>query len=98
MRKRTIDVSDIEILNILAGHGELTNKELSNKIGLSEGPTLVMVQNLWERGVIITYAAQINFRFFGYNKLYFIRIEVTDTDADDLKQRLSISRYIIIPV
>ena len=44
MKKKQIDVTDIEILNILTEHAELNNKELANKIGLSEGPTLVRVQ------------------------------------------------------
>jgi len=60
VKKKTIDVTDIEILNILAGHAELTNKELANKIGLLEGPTLVRVQNFWERGIIKSYGAIIN--------------------------------------
>jgi DNA-binding Lrp family transcriptional regulator len=96
MKKKTIDVQDIAILNILAEHAELNNKDLAARIDLSEGSTLVRVQNLWKRGVIKSHAAQINFRFFGYNKFYFIRVEVTDTDADELKHRLSISRYMII--
>jgi DNA-binding Lrp family transcriptional regulator len=46
MKKKTIDVQDIKILNILNEHAELNNKELSSMIGLSEGLTLVRVQNL----------------------------------------------------
>jgi Lrp/AsnC family transcriptional regulator, leucine-responsive regulatory protein len=96
MKKKTIDVTDIEILNILAGHAEINNKELANKIGLSEGPTLVRVQNFRERGIIKSYKAHINLEFFGYSKLYLMRLEVTDTNADEMKQRLLLSRFIII--
>lgn len=98
MKKKTIDVQDIEILNILAEHAELNNKELAARIDLSEGPTLVRVQNLWERGIIKSHIAHINYQFFGYNKLYLIRLEVTDTYAEELKQRLSVSRYMIVIV
>lgn len=50
MKKKQIDLLDIAILNILNEHAELNNKQLSEKIGLSESPTLVRVQNLWGRG------------------------------------------------
>ena len=96
MKKKTIDVQDIENINILTEHAELNNKELAARIDLSEGPTLVRVQNLWERGIIKSHTAHINYQFLGYNKFYLIRAEVSDTDADELKQRLAISRYMII--
>jgi DNA-binding Lrp family transcriptional regulator len=96
MKKKQIDHQDIIILNILMQNAELTNKRLSEIIDLSEGPTLVRVQKLWERGIIKSYAALINLPFFGYDKFYFIRVEVSDTEADELRQRFSLSRYIII--
>jgi DNA-binding Lrp family transcriptional regulator len=96
MKKKTVDVTDIEILNILTGHAEFSNKELASRIGLSEGSTLVRVQNLRERGVIKSYAALINFPFFGYSRYYLIRAEVSDVNAEELKQRFIQSRYIII--
>jgi DNA-binding Lrp family transcriptional regulator len=96
MKKKTIDAMDIEILNILSEHAELTNKELSNKIGLSEGPTLVRVQRLWGRGIIKSYGAIINYQYFGYIKFFLIRLEVADFDAPQLKERFLSSRYIVI--
>lgn len=60
-----------------------------------EGPTLVRVQNLWERGIIRSHTARINYQFLGYNKFFLIRVEVSDTAADELRQRLLISRYTI---
>lgn len=96
MKKKTIDVQDIEILNILAEHAELNNRELSSTIGLSEGPTLVRVQNLWERGAIKSYSAMINHKLFGYGRFYLIRIETSDINAEELKGRFSLSRFIIV--
>ncbi len=98
MKKKTIDAIDIEILNILAGQAQVHNKELANKIGLSEGPTLVRVQKLWERGAIKSHRAIINFRLFGYVKAYLVQIEISDIEADELKQRFSLSRFIIVLV
>jgi DNA-binding Lrp family transcriptional regulator len=65
-------------------------------IGLSEGPTLVQMQNLWEKGVIQSYRANINYQMFGYNKFYLFSVEVLDIGADELKQRFLMSRFIII--
>lgn len=96
MKKKQIDVKDIEILNVLTEHAEPNNKELAARIGLSEGSTLVRVQNLWERGVIKSHTALINYQFFGYSKFYLLRLEVTDNNAEELKQRLSSIRNIII--
>jgi len=96
MKKKIIDVQDIEILNVLAEHAELNNKELSTKIGLTEGPTLVRVQNLWKRGIIKSFAAVINFQLFGYSKLFLIRVEVSHNDAEELRERFSLNRYIIV--
>jgi DNA-binding Lrp family transcriptional regulator len=56
----------------------------------------VRIQNLWERGIIKSYGAIINLQFFGYSKFYLIRVEVSDYSAVELKQRLSLNRYIII--
>jgi DNA-binding Lrp family transcriptional regulator len=98
MKKKTIDVQDIKILNILAEHAELNNKELSAAIGLSEGPTLVRVQNLWEKGFIKSCSAQINLQLFGYNKFYLIRAEVSETGSEAMKERFSSNRFITVLV
>jgi DNA-binding Lrp family transcriptional regulator len=96
MKKKTIDLQDISILNILTDHAELNNKELSGVIGLSAGPTLVRMQNLWEKGVIRSYEANINYQLFGYSKFSLFRVEVLDNGADELKERFLMSRFIII--
>jgi DNA-binding Lrp family transcriptional regulator len=96
MKKKQIDATDIEILNILSEHAEVTNKQLSATIGLSEGPTLVRVQNFWQRDVINAYQALINYQIFGYNRYYLIRAEISDNSATELKQRFMSNRHIII--
>ena len=65
MKKKQIDHQDIIILNILMQNAELTNKRLSEITDLSEGPALVRVQNLSERGITKSYAALSNLSFFG---------------------------------
>jgi DNA-binding Lrp family transcriptional regulator len=66
MKKRDIDAKDIEILNILKEDANVTNKDLAQKLHLSEGPTLVRVQNLFKKGVIKRYVAEPNYGYFGY--------------------------------
>lgn len=95
MKKKQIDLLDITILNILIEHAELNNKQLSEKIGLSEGPTLVRVQNLWGRGILKSFRADISYEHLGYTKFYFIRAEVSDSEAPELKRRLHLNPYVV---
>lgn len=65
-RKSTIDAKDIEILNILQSEGAINNKDLANKIGLSESPTLTRVNNLIGKGFITSFIACVDLQKFGY--------------------------------
>jgi len=67
MRKKSIDEKDIEIINILQRDATLTNKDLSEKVDLSQGPTLTRVKILFEKKVFIGYNALIDYNYFGYS-------------------------------
>lgn len=95
MKKKQIDLQDITILNILTEHAEFNNKQLSEQIGLSEGPTLVRVQRLWERGIVKSHEAIINYPYFGYTRYFCIRVEISATEAPKMKMRFLLNRYII---
>jgi DNA-binding Lrp family transcriptional regulator len=96
MKKKQIDLQDIVILNVLIKNAEISNKDLSRTLSLSEGPTLVRVQNLWKKGILKAFGAFINYQYFGFDKYYLIRLVILDTDADELKHRLYLNRYIIL--
>ena len=95
MKKKQIDLQDIAILNILTEHAELNNKQLSERIGLSEGPTLVRVQKLWGKGILKAHSAIVDYQFFGYTRFFCIRIEISAVEAHKLKLRFLLNRYII---
>ena len=73
MRKKTVDKIDIQIINLLQRNANLTNKEIAEKINLSESNTLVRVRKLIENEIIGERKYEINFAFFGY-KFEFITI------------------------
>jgi DNA-binding Lrp family transcriptional regulator len=95
MKKKQINLQDITIQNIIAEHAELNNKQLSERIGLSEGPSLVRVQRLWERGIVKSHEAIIYFPYFGYTRYFCIRAEISATEAPKMKMRFLLNRYII---
>jgi len=95
MKKKQIDLKDIAILNILTEHAELNNKQLSEWIGLSEGPTLVRVKRFRERGVVKSHEAIINYPYFGYTRYYCIRVEISATEALKMRMRFLQNRYVI---
>ena len=98
MKKRDIDAKDIEILNILQENATLTNKELAKKIELSEGPTLVRVQNLFEKGVIRNYTANPNFGYFGYSHYFYVNIPVLKEKSNVLVPRIQSEGQVISAV
>jgi len=55
-----LDKTDRQILKILQSHGRITNKELSNQLGLSPPPTLERVKKLEILGYIKGYEARLD--------------------------------------
>lgn len=67
MELHKLDRIDIKILNILQENGATTNRELSQRIALSPGPTLTRVKRLRETGFIRSQHARINLAGFGFD-------------------------------
>lgn len=67
MRKKPVDALDVKIINHLQNNANITNRSLAQQIGLSPGPTLVRVQNLWKRKIFAHYKAQIDYTYFKFN-------------------------------
>lgn len=88
MRKRDIDLKDIEILNILQENALLSNKDLAKRIRLSEGPTLVRVQNLISKGAIVRYVALINPSYFGYSNNLLANVKILKEKAPAFVDRV----------
>ena len=66
-RKKDIDATDIIILNQLQQNANLTNREVANRIGLSESATLKRVRNLLRRRALLRISGHINYGYFGYS-------------------------------
>lgn len=62
------------ILHHLQTDGRMSNVELSEKIGLSESPTLRRVKQLEEEGVIAGYAAIVDQRAIGLEVTAFVLV------------------------
>lgn len=95
MKKRDIDLKDIEIINILRGDAMLTNKDLAKKVDLSEGPTLVRVQNLFEKGVLRGYIAKPNYAYFGYTNKIYVRVVILHKRVKEFIERIQKERKVI---
>jgi DNA-binding Lrp family transcriptional regulator len=95
MKKKKVDAIDIRMLNLLLKNAGINNKELASKINLSPGPCLVRQQKLWERRIIESFTAIINYRIFGYDKYFSFQISVLRMHSRDLKEKLMGSRHVI---
>jgi DNA-binding Lrp family transcriptional regulator len=94
MRKRDIDQKDLDILNILQENAFISNKDLAIKIGLSEGATLVRVQNLFAKGVILRYAAIPNLPYLGYTEQLLVKVRVLKEKTIVFRERVLNNRKI----
>lgn len=81
-RKKSIDETDILILNHLQRDGSLTNVKLSELIGLTPNPTLNRVNTLRATHAIEHIVAKINYGYFGYNYRAMITSQVSLTNLD----------------
>lgn len=88
MKKRDIDLKDLEILNILQVDAAITNRKLAQRIGLSPGPTLVRVQKLFEKGVIKNYIATPNYTYLGYIDQMYLRMTILPEKINLFRERV----------
>lgn len=95
MRKKTIDQTDIRIINELQKNSRITNKELANLVGLSEPPTLLRVRRLFEDKHILRVISEPNYRQFGYNKRQYHLVKILKEDVDEFAKEAQTERFII---
>ncbi len=79
-----MDKTDIKILNILHNRGRITNKRLSEEIGLNPSSTLERVNKLEARGIIKGYSANIDMEKLGYNTIAFIQVSLKRHNKDNI--------------
>lgn len=88
MRKKTVDQTDIRILNILQSNAEITNHDLSKRVGLSPGPTLTRVKKLRKNSVIKKTIVVVDEEVLGYKFKTYIMVSTKDSDMNSLIQAL----------
>lgn len=93
MAKRfKLDDIDIKILNNLQKDGRMSNIDLSHIVGISPSPCLRRLKSLQESGIIKSFHADLDEKFFGYNLTIFasVSIEVTsEIERDTFEKEIS---------
>ena len=97
MKKRIIDAKDVEIINILQLNANVTNKDLSEKVGKTPGPPLTRVQHLFERKVFLGYRAVIDYVFFGYTMTSYGEVSILTENLNHLIKMLISIKYVLNP-
>jgi DNA-binding Lrp family transcriptional regulator len=82
MKKKTVDRTDIKIINLLQKNANLTNKEIAENIGLSESNTLVRVRKLIENNILGVGKYEINFAYFGFQFEFITIINIHKTSEE----------------
>ncbi len=83
-----MDQTDINILNLLQKTGRITNKRLSEKIGLNPSSTLERVNKLEEKKIIKGYTAKIDLEKLGYNTIAFIQVSLKRHNKNNIEDFL----------
>lgn len=76
-RKTMIDTLDLKIIAHLLVNGRTTWAELANILGLSAPSTAERVKKLEEKGVIIGYRVNVNYKLLGYSLTAFISLSLS---------------------
>ncbi|MDC6350707.1 winged helix-turn-helix transcriptional regulator [Zeaxanthinibacter sp. PT1] len=71
-RKKDIDEIDVKILEIISSNATITNKDLSEQIELTPGPTHVRVQKLLKKGLLKEPHYELDWKALGF--LYHVMV------------------------
>ena len=69
-----MDKIDQKIVDILRHNGRISNKNLSELVGLNPSSTLERVKKLEEKGIIKGYSANLDYNKMGYSTTAIIQI------------------------
>ena len=86
-----LDKTDRQILKILQNNGRITNKELSNQLGLSPPPTLERVKKLEGMGYIQGYEARLDPEKIQLNTIMMVSVALhqhTHETISEFKQAI----------
>ena len=83
---RTLDRTDIRILEQLQRDGRLSHVELAERVGLSPTPCTRRVRQLEQEGIIHGYAAILDPKRVGQNVTAYVQIKL-ERHTDDVIER-----------
>lgn len=73
---RTIDSTDLRILQILQEKARIPNAEVARRVGMAPSAVLERIRKLEERGIIEGYEVRLNPEHFGQSLAAFIFVDV----------------------
>lgn len=96
MKKKAIDEIDLAIINQLQNNARITNRSLAMTIGLSPGPTLVRVRNLYRKGILKHCRATVNYTSFNYLLKSVLFISVPEEKCNRFVSNAKATREVIL--
>ena len=79
---RTLDRTDLKILDVLQRNGRISMTELADEVSLSTTPCSERVKRMEREGVIQGYHARVNPNALGRKLLVFLEIKLSAKSAD----------------
>ena len=79
----TIDATDRRILELLQGHGRITQVEIAREVGLAPSAVLERMRKLESRGVIRGYTAKVDPRAADLGMLAFVSVRTAEVAGED---------------
>lgn len=89
--KKTLDRTDIKILDILQHNGKISNVDLAAQVHLSPSPCLERVRSLEKYGYIKEYVAHLNPELLDAELVAYIEVSLKRTatkNLDDFNKRM----------
>jgi|TARA_B110000003_G_scaffold114927_1_gene117613 Lrp/AsnC family leucine-responsive transcriptional regulator len=89
--KKTLDRTDIKILDILQRNGKISNVDLAAQVHLSPSPCLERVRSLEKYGYIKEYVAHLNPELLDAELVAYIEVSLKRTatkNLDDFNKRM----------
>jgi Lrp/AsnC family leucine-responsive transcriptional regulator len=81
-----MDNIDIMIIDILKKNGRISNKKLSEMIGLTPSSTLERVKKLEDKKIITGYAANLDYNKIGFTTTAIIQIALSTHNREIIDQ------------
>ena len=82
IKRKTLDRTDLKILQELQAEGRLSNTELAKRVNLSPTPCSERVKLLEKQGFIQGYEARLNPKLLNLELLVFVEISLMRTSPD----------------